>query len=173
VNLSSIKESKPKIKLPNIDSLLFLAFDSLKTAYMDSTGVTSAQFDSILFRMADSLGLPLDTTFIGARFDQAPVIQSKDKISVLDVLVMLSIYPSPFSESFSLQFTIAADARVTVELCNALGQTIRTCCDNTSYSTGSHTLNIDGRGLAGGTYFAMILIEGAVVKTVPVMKIDQ
>lgn len=82
------------------------------------------------------------------------------------------VYPSPFSESFSLHFTIAADARVTVELCNALGQTIRTCCDNTSYAAGSHTLNIDGRGLAGGTYFAKILIDGAVVKTVPVMKVE-
>jgi hypothetical protein len=83
------------------------------------------------------------------------------------------IYPSPFTESFSLSFTIAADARVTVELCNALGQTIRTCCDNTSYEAGSHTLNIDGRGLAGGTYFAKILIDGAVVKTVPLMKVEQ
>jgi hypothetical protein len=89
------------------------------------------------------------------------------------VLSEAKIYPSPFTESFSLSFTIAADARVTVELCNALGQTIRTCCDNTSYAAGSHTLNIDGRGLAGGTYFAKILIDGAVVKTVPVMKIDQ
>jgi hypothetical protein len=42
-----------------------------------------------------------------------------------------------------------------------------------SYAAGSHTLPFDGRGLAGGTYFAKILIDGAVVKTVPVMKVEQ
>jgi hypothetical protein len=84
----------------------------------------------------------------------------------------LSVYPSPFTESFSLAFSLAADAQVTVELCNALGQTVRTCCGSTSYSAGSHTLNIDGQGLAGGAYFCKIRIDGAVVKTVPVMKAD-
>jgi hypothetical protein len=84
----------------------------------------------------------------------------------------ISVYPSPFTESFSLAFNLAAEAQVTVELCNAIGQTVRICCDNSAYAAGSHTLNIDGQGLAGGAYFAKILIDGAVVKTVPVMKAD-
>jgi hypothetical protein len=42
-----------------------------------------------------------------------------------NVLTEARVYPSPFSEAFSLTFIIAADARVTVELCNAMGQTIR------------------------------------------------
>jgi hypothetical protein len=87
------------------------------------------------------------------------------------ILIDPKIYPSPFTESFSLSFTIAADAQVTVELTNALGQTIRTCCGNVSYAAGVHSMPVDGRGLAPGTYFAKIMIDGAVVKTVPVMKV--
>jgi hypothetical protein len=164
------------------DTILGLVLDSILC-------ITRAEYDSL---NSDTVNVRIlkkifdcykeysgDTTPLFTREEPSPIEASSSSLSPKDLesplarLRKVSIYPSPFTESFSLSFTIAADARVTVELCNALGQTIRTCCDNTSYAAGSHTQNIDGRGLAGGTYFAKILIDGAVVKTVPIMKVSQ
>jgi hypothetical protein len=91
--------------------------------------------------------------------------------ALLDIVESARVYPNPFTDNFTLDFQLKESAQVTVELTNALGQTIRTCCGNVSYAAGSHSMPVDGRGLAPGTYFAKIMIDGAVVKTVPLMKV--
>jgi hypothetical protein len=91
--------------------------------------------------------------------------------ALLDIVESARVYPNPFTDNFTLDFQLKESALVTVELTNALGQTIRTCCGNVSYAAGVHSLPVDGRGLAPGTYFAKIMIDGAVVKTVPLMKV--
>jgi hypothetical protein len=111
---------------------------------------------------------PFSVTRVGAPTDDPATAAPT---ALLDIVESARVYPNPFTDNFTLDFQLKESALVTVELTNALGQTIRTCCGNVSYAAGSHSMPVDGRGLAPGTYFAKILIDGAVVKTVPLMKV--
>ena len=71
-----------------------------------------------------------------------------------------SVYPNPFNPRVSIAFTLAADARVTMEIYDIRGQRVRRLVDQT-YPAGAHAVAWDGRddtgrGLSSGTYLLQI-----------------
>jgi len=76
---------------------------------------------------------------------------------VLPVVSLDAVYPNPFNPKTNVLFTISADALVTIDIYNILGQRVRTLTDEV-FGAGSHIVEWDGAGdtgnqLASGVYF--------------------
>lgn len=75
----------------------------------------------------------------------------------------VQLSPVPFEGSFNLSFEVLRPATVRVELLNQLGQRVQTVVADQPYRAGTHTVSIDGSGLAAGVYLATVSIDGQVV----------
>ncbi|MEJ6982143.1 S8 family peptidase [Pedobacter sp. P351] len=80
--------------------------------------------------------------------------------------VQLNIYPNPVLTSESglsiLRFALPESGIVTLELCNVMGQTVRTLVSNQPYGNGVHYLNYDFAGgnfadIGSGIYFYRLI----------------
>ena len=60
-------------------------------------------------------------------------------------------YPNPFTATATLRFTTAEQGRVVLEVYDIVGRRVATLLDGT-LAPSTHTVTLDGRGLAGGTY---------------------
>lgn len=61
-------------------------------------------------------------------------------------------YPNPFNPTTRVRYQVASQANVSIEVYNVLGQKVRTLV-NREQTTGSYTVQFDGRNLSSGTYF--------------------
>lgn len=68
-------------------------------------------------------------------------------------------FPNPFNPSTAIQFSIAADAKVSLKVFNVLGQEVTTLV-NSTLSAGTHSVTFDATGLESGVYFARIDAAG-------------
>jgi hypothetical protein len=64
-------------------------------------------------------------------------------------------YPNPFNGTTWIPFTVSTPARVTLVLCNTLGQRIRTIFEGYS-SSGTHLVKVDINELASGVYWCRL-----------------
>jgi hypothetical protein len=64
-------------------------------------------------------------------------------------------YPNPFSTATTLRFNLATSEHVSLQLFDALGRSVGTIVD-AEFSSGDHTVYVDGRHLAPGVYFASL-----------------
>ncbi len=62
------------------------------------------------------------------------------------------VYPNPFNPTAEIRLHLPRRGQVEVEVLNVLGQRVATLHDG-SLQPGTHTLTLDGRRLASGTYF--------------------
>jgi hypothetical protein len=75
-------------------------------------------------------------------------------------LQLTRVYPNPFNPRVNIDFTLAADAPVTMEVYDIRGQRVRRLVDRT-FPAGAHAVTWDGRddagrGLSTGTYLLQI-----------------
>jgi PKD repeat protein len=68
-------------------------------------------------------------------------------------------YPNPFNPSTTIKFSLAADAKVTVDIFNLLGQKVVSLI-NDDYVAGNHEVNFNASRLSSGTYFYVINAVG-------------
>ena len=68
-------------------------------------------------------------------------------------------YPNPFNPSTKINFSLAADSKVTLKIFDLLGQEVKTLV-NGELSAGNHELTFNGVGLNSGVYFYRINAEG-------------
>jgi hypothetical protein len=61
-------------------------------------------------------------------------------------------YPNPFNPSTAINFSLAADANVSLKVFNLIGEEVALLV-NTNMSAGSHTVNFDASSLNSGVYF--------------------
>ncbi len=61
-------------------------------------------------------------------------------------------YPNPFNPSTTIQYDVNRAGRVRIQLFNALGQKIKTLCDEFK-PAGSYTLSFSGEQLPSGVYY--------------------
>jgi len=61
-------------------------------------------------------------------------------------------YPNPFNPTTNIQFNLPTAANIRLSIHNVLGQTVAVLAEG-MYSSGSHTLQFNGKGLASGLYF--------------------
>ena len=60
-------------------------------------------------------------------------------------------YPNPFNPVTTIEYSLASDEQVTVEVFNALGQHVKTLVDHRQ-TAGTHTVRFDGADLSSGMY---------------------
>lgn len=68
-------------------------------------------------------------------------------------------FPNPFNPSTSIEFTLKADAKVSLRLFDALGQEVRTILSG-NYATGNYKVDFNAAGLNSGIYFYTIEVSG-------------
>lgn len=77
--------------------------------------------------------------------------------------MMLTNYPNPFSSSTTIEYTLAKRAKVSVEILDELGRSVK-MLQNSDMAAGKHSLSLDRAGLAAGTYYCR-LVTGDAVET--------
>lgn len=71
-------------------------------------------------------------------------------------------YPNPFNPSTTIQFKLKKQADVSLEIYNTAGKLISTLIDG-ARGRGDYSINFDGGGLASGTYFYRLQVDGKVL----------
>lgn len=61
-------------------------------------------------------------------------------------------YPNPFNPTTTIQFDVAQNSSVTIDVFNMLGQKVATLADR-YYTAGTHQLNWDASDMSSGVYF--------------------
>jgi flagellar hook assembly protein FlgD len=59
--------------------------------------------------------------------------------------VLYQNYPNPFNPNTTIQFYILQKSQVTLDIYDNLGRHIRKLIDGVSYTTGSHSIEWDGK----------------------------
>ena len=76
-----------------------------------------------------------------------------------DVFALAQNYPNPFNPSTKINFSLAADSRVTLTVFDVLGQEVVTLI-NGDLSAGSHDINFNAANFNSGVYFYRINATG-------------
>jgi hypothetical protein len=66
------------------------------------------------------------------------------------------IYPNPFNDNFTLDFSLKADSKVKISIYNLFGQEITTMRNESAYASGNHRVNFFAEGLLSGVYYCKI-----------------
>ena len=78
-------------------------------------------------------------------------------------------YPNPFNPSTQIDFSLAVDSRVTLNVYSLLGEKVATLV-NSNFTAGSHQINFDAANLNSGVYFYRIEATGNGTNFVEVKK---
>ena len=76
-------------------------------------------------------------------------------ISLPDEFVLEQNYPNPFNPSTSIQFSLPADADVTIAVYNLVGEKVAEVASG-DFSAGKHKVSFDASNLTSGVYFYRI-----------------
>ena len=68
----------------------------------------------------------------------------------------LVIYPNPFKDTFTLDYSVESMTNVTITIYDTFGQVVSTLQNNISVNTGSHRLTFDASILLPGVYYCKI-----------------
>ncbi len=82
-------------------------------------------------------------------------------VTAFETVNSLNIYPNPYTESTSLQLTLADNAMVTMEVYSTIGEKVQTLTAQ-NYSAGTYTFTFGAKqqGYAAGVYFVKTTING-------------
>ena len=72
----------------------------------------------------------------------------------------LEVYPNPFRDRTTLQFSVGRSGLVQVVLYDVLGRQVERLYEGVPSAGPVHSLRIDGKGLPAGVYFVRLLGEG-------------
>ena len=85
----------------------------------------------------------------GAYFDRSDwvtgIVNEPEINSAPDRFVLYQNYPNPFNPNTTIQFYIPQKSQVTLDIYDNLGRHIRKLIDGVSYTTGSHSIEWDGK----------------------------
>lgn len=82
------------------------------------------------------------------------------KVLVPAVFALEQNYPNPFNPSTRINFSLAVESHVTLEVFNILGQKLKTLT-NRNLPAGQHSLTFDVTGINSGIYLYRINAEGS------------
>jgi hypothetical protein len=80
-------------------------------------------------------------------------------VSVPDVFALEQNYPNPFNPATQIDFSLAADSKVTLNVYSLLGEKVATLV-NSNLTAGSHQVDFDATNLNSGVYFYRIEANG-------------
>jgi hypothetical protein len=68
-------------------------------------------------------------------------------------------YPNPFNPTTTIEFSLPADAFVTLKVYNMLGQEVATLVDREEWSEGDNTVDFDAASLSTGVYYYRLVVN--------------
>jgi hypothetical protein len=74
----------------------------------------------------------------------------------------LNVYPNPFSSNTEVAFELKNDANVSINVTDITGRTVATV-DSQMYTSGAHTVSVNGTNLTAGVYNCTITIGNNVI----------
>ncbi len=80
-------------------------------------------------------------------------------IDEIAALPTFSVYPNPISTSATIVFTLTQPVSVSFDIYNLLGEKV-TSVEETTYSAGTHSVNINADNLVPGVYYLNSVIDG-------------
>ncbi len=89
--------------------------------------------------------------------------QLSPAVNSLESIVSLDVFPNPFSDNFTLKYTLMSDAHISVKLFDVLGQEIsRLVSPDRVEKPGNYELKVDAKeyALPAGIYFLNFSAEG-------------
>jgi hypothetical protein len=87
------------------------------------------------------------------------------------VAVALGNYPNPFRASTTVVYDLDRDGAIEVAVFDLLGRRVAVL-DEGPRTAGQHTVSFDGNGLASGLYVVRLAVDGAMVATRAIMRVD-
>jgi len=85
--------------------------------------------------------------------------------------IVLRNYPNPFNESSKIEFYLAEESQVKIELYNLLGEKIQTITDK-YYTKGKHEILLNSDRIKTGVYYCTVKLNGALIEGKKMMKIE-
>ncbi len=73
-------------------------------------------------------------------------------------------FPNPFNSQSTIELQISEQGRYELELINILGQSVKHV-ESADFTTGNHTVTVDGSSLATGAYHLLLHQDGKIVDT--------
>jgi hypothetical protein len=93
------------------------------------------------------------TTVISANFCTTTGVEEIESLSSFDV------YPNPFSNSTTVEFSLTQPEKISIDVYNLLGEKVTSVAEAT-YGIGSHTATINADNLSQGVYYMTAIIGG-------------
>ncbi|MCD4730136.1 MAG: T9SS type A sorting domain-containing protein [Bacteroidales bacterium] len=77
---------------------------------------------------------------------------------VVDIIdgQQFNIYPNPFKENFTLEYSVKSVSKVKISIYNTIGQQMTILQDNAAQIAGNHRINFDASKLEPGIYYCKI-----------------
>jgi hypothetical protein len=86
------------------------------------------------------------------------VSSAEEESKIISTYSMSQNYPNPFNPTTSITFQVPNTNFVTIKMCDALGNEIKTLI-NEEKQSGKYTINFDANGIASGIYFYTFLAQ--------------
>ncbi len=139
-------------------------YDALSSSWITYPGATvDAQNNTVTFSSALVRNLVVLTANQPTSVD--PSVSGSPVDFTLD-----QNYPNPFNPSTTINFSLAKDNHITINLYNVLGQKIKTLV-NADFTAGKHSLDFSAENLSSGTYFYELKADGKhIVKKMNLVK---
>jgi outer membrane protein assembly factor BamD (BamD/ComL family) len=93
------------------------------------------------------------------------------ELSDSKIITLYQNYPNPFNKSCKIEFYLAEESQVKIELYNLLGEKIQTITDK-YYTKGKHEILLNSDRLKTGVYYCTVKLNGALVEGKKMMKIE-
>ena len=84
----------------------------------------------------------------------------------------VSIYPNPFTTSFSCSFALEQSARVSLTIYDLHGREIEKILDDRLYGAGEHRIDRESPDLPAAIYIAVLRLNGQIVSSDKVIKLQ-
>jgi Secretion system C-terminal sorting domain len=149
------------------NNVLIATFDNIYLADSFSNEAESHGF--ISFKVNRQAGLPLMSEITNSAaiyFDfNEPIITNTQITTIIQQVVSaekianeinLNVMPNPANELITVQYTLAADADVTINVINSVGQVAQNVCNNQNTVAGSQMNTINVNQLPAGIYYIFI-----------------
>ena len=121
---------------------------------------TEAQFYSFVDKKvnAGSYGYRLKQIDFNGRFEYSPII--KVDVATPNEFGLSQNYPNPFNPITRIDFSLAEDSRVTLEVFDVLGQQVALLV-NENLKAGLHSVDFDASDINSGIYFYKLKTENS------------
>lgn len=111
---------------------------------------------------SDYTGNPSPTPCLDLQFgqveDYSVFVSFYDGVTEFSNEIGFSVYPNPFDQSSSIEYTLKNSSKVTVEVYNIMGSKIQNFVANELQTAGKHTYQFNGQ--AAGVYYVKVTADG-------------